>query len=187
MFILLVIGCSVLVALARGGRLANLANLRIRFVWLLFIPFLLQLLAFFPRPDFIAVNDTATQWIYAVSMGLAVVALLLNRHLPGVIWIAAGLLLNILVISLNGGFMPVSAAARAVAGLPELTARETNVVPMTAATVLPWLGDILPLPAFLPFATVYSPGDVLITIGGVIFTQRVLVQPNAKPNRQTDN
>jgi hypothetical protein len=112
--------------------------------------------------------------------------LILNRHLPGVFWIALGLFANILVISLNGGFMPVSLAAREIAGLPALTARQNNVVPMTDTTLLPWLGDILPLPAFVPFANVFSLGDVLIAIGGVIFTQRVLMQPLSGKDSQTD-
>jgi len=116
---------------------------------------------------------------------VAAIGLVLNRHLPGVVWIAAGLALNALAIVANGGFMPVDSGARAFAGMPPLTERDMNVVPMTAETRLPFLADILPLPSFLPFANVFSIGDVLITVGGVIFTQSI-VPPRPKTEPQAD-
>lgn len=180
MFILLVILVSVLIALLRGGRLQNLGELPVRYLGLLFVPLLLQFIAFSPLGELPVFETPLAKFIYAASLGIAVVALWLNRRLPGVIWITAGLFLNFLVIALNGGFMPVSASAREIAGMKPIDAREMNVVPMTAATLLPWLGDVLPLPAFLPFANVLSIGDLLIALGGIIFTQKTLVRP--KPN-----
>lgn len=175
MFVPLVLVLSVIIAFSRGGRLQNLARLEPRYIPLLFIPLLLQIIAFSPVGDLPLQGGPLARWLYAASLAAAVLALALNRHLPGVSWIAAGLALNFAVIALNGGFMPVSAGARDLAGLPPLTERDKNLIPLTDATVLPFLADILPLPRGVPFATVYSPGDILLALGGVIFIQRSLV------------
>lgn len=180
MFVLLVITASILIALARGGRVTSLSQFSLRYWGLLFVPLVLQIIAFSPIGDELVFQAPLAQYLYAASLGAAVPALALNRHLPGVGWIALGLCLNFIVITLNGGFMPMSAQARAFAGLSPLTGRANNVVPMTDSTVLPWLADILPLPAFVPLANVFSVGDVLILIGGLIFTQSGLVAPRKK-------
>lgn len=186
MFIPSVIVLSVFVALLRGGRLANLMPLQVKYIWLFFVPLLLQIIAFTSWGDIPISGVPLARYLYAVSMLIAIVGLVLNRHLPGVLVIAAGLALNFIVINLNGGFMPVSAAARQFAGLPPLTGRESNVVPMSDSTILPWLTDSIPLPPFLPLANVLSPGDLLILIGGIIFTQRALVPPKAEPNNSVN-
>jgi len=180
MFMLLIIVCSVLIALARGGRLRNLTELPVRYIGLLFVPLVFQLVAFSSIGDILLFETPLAQHLYAVSLAVAALALWLNRRLPGVAWIALGLFLNFLVISLNGGFMPVWATAREVAEMPPLTEREMNVIPMTQATILPWLADVLPLPSPIPFANVFSIGDLLIVVGGVIFTQQSLVPSKAK-------
>jgi hypothetical protein len=186
MFIPLVIFSSLLVALLRGGRLTNLAHLPLRHFWVLFLPLVLQLIAFSPLGDVTVSGVSLARVLYGASLGLAAFALWLNRQLPGVVWIALGLFLNCVVILLNGGFMPISAQARAVAGLPPVVGREMNVVPLTQDTILPWLGDILPLPAFIPFATVFSIGDILIAIGGILFIQRSLVPSKQRSSPFTE-
>ncbi len=174
MFILLVLAASLLIAILRGARVSDLANLRLRYAGLFFLPLLLQIIAFTPLGEALVLEAPLAHLIYVASLGLAAFALWLNRHLPGVKWIALGLGLNALVILMNGGFMPVSPAARAMAGMAPLTGRDNNVIPMTDATVLPWLGDVFPLPAFLPFANVFSIGDVLVALGGILFTQSIV-------------
>jgi hypothetical protein len=176
-YILVVLFISLGVALSRGGNLGALTNLQPRHLWLFFIPLGLQLIAFSPlgaSPEF---GQTPVKVFYLVSMAIAALALALNRHLPGLIWIAGGLSLNFLVIALNGGLMPVSPAARQFAGMPALTGPTMNVTPMSPETLLPWLGDVLPLPSWMPLANVYSPGDVVVAIGGVIFILKALLPP----------
>lgn len=176
MFIPLVLLLSFLVALARGGSVSTLARLPLHHVWFLFLPFLIQVIAFTPPGDIVVAGAPLAQYLYAISLALAAVGLVLNRQLPGAIWIAIGLALNSVVIFSNGGFMPVAASAREFAGLTPLTGRAFNVVPMVAETRLPFLADVLPLPSILPFANVFSIGDVLITLGGVIFIQSIVPQ-----------
>ncbi len=181
MAILALLVLSLLIALARGGSLGALANLQIRYLWLFFVPLILQLLAFTPLASAFGLGTDSTRVIYLASMLCGALALALNWQLPGLVWIAAGLALNLLVITLNGGFMPVLPAAREFTGLPALDSRDNNVIPMTSETRLWFLGDILPLPAWLPFTNVFSLGDVLITFGGVLFIQQALLPPRALP------
>lgn len=175
MAILFVLAAGVGIALVRGGNLDNLARLHPRYLWLFFLPLGLQMVAFSPigsSPEF---GLTLVKLVYLASMAIAALALALNWRLPGLIWVAVGLMSNFIVIASNGGLMPVSADARQFSGMPPLTGPNLNVLPMTPETALPWLGDILPLPSWMPLANVYSVGDVLITIGGLIFIQKALV------------
>ncbi len=181
MFIPLVLLFALAVALARGGSLNALLNLPVRQLWLFFVPLALQLLLFTPLASLFHFSTDATKLVYLVSMLAAALALVLNRHLPGVLWIAAGLVLNLLVITLNGGFMPVLPQARQFAGLPPINGRDNNVISMGTGTMLWFLGDILPLPAWLPHANVFSLGDVLITVGGILFIQQALVPSRTQP------
>ncbi|MGE5140486.1 MAG: DUF5317 domain-containing protein [Rudaea sp.] len=174
MFFLLVVLACLLIALLRGGRPANLAQFDIRFLWLAFVPFVLQLWLFSPLGSPYNEDERLVQLAYFGSMAIAALILLLNRHIPGLTWIAAGLALNLLVISLNGGFMPVSSQAREVAGLGPISGRDNNVVPLTESTLLPFLADIIPIPSWVPLANVLSIGDMVIAAGTFIFTQRAL-------------
>jgi Family of unknown function (DUF5317) len=178
-YILIILFASLLLALARGGRVSVLAELQPRFLWLFFVPLALQLIAFSPLGEAPEFGETLVRVVYLASMAIAALALVLNRHLPGLIWVAAGLILNFLVIAANGGLMPVWPAARQFAGMPPLNGPSMNVMAMDAGTLLPWLGDILPLPSWMPLANVFSIGDVLVMAGGVIFTQKALVSSHA--------
>ncbi len=177
MFILIVLLLSLGIALARGGRLDALVNLPVRQLWLFFVPLLLQLMVFTPVASLFGSSTDVARFVYLASMLTAALALALNRQLPGLLWIAAGLVLNVLVITANGGFMPVLPAAREFAGMAPLSGRDNNVILMGPDTSLWFLGDLLPLPAWMPLANVFSLGDVLITLGGVLFIQRALIPP----------
>ena len=174
MFFLLVVLVCLLVALLRGGRPASLAQSDIRYIWLAFVPFVLQLWLFSPLGSPYNEDEHLVRLAYFVSMAIAALVLLLNRHIPGLTWIAAGLALNLLVIALNGGFMPVSSQAREIAGIGPISGRDNNVVPLTDSTLLPFLADIIPIPSWVPLANVLSMGDLVIAVGTLMFTQRAL-------------
>ncbi len=89
-----------------------------------------------------------------------------NRRVEGVPLIAAGLLLNVVVITANGA-MPVSLYAEARAGLHDdsLLRADNGVHEIADAdTRLSALGDVVPVPLPLRPETV-SAGDVLIVSG----------------------
>ena len=174
MLIVAFIAVAFIVAIVRGGRLSDMANVPFRHFWLLFVPLLLQLALYSPLGARLPIDAAAVPSIYVVSMLVGAVVAWLNRSLPGFPLLLAGLLSNLLVISMNGGYMPVSADARAISGMPPLAGSANNVMPLTATSALWFLGDILPVPRAIPLANVYSLGDVLITAGGVLFVLTAL-------------
>lgn len=174
MFLAVVIAIAVLIALVRGGNLANLANIEFRWFYLLFIPLLLQLLIFTPLASYLPGGITLGTVIYLSSMMIGAVVVWQNRRLPGFPLLLAGLLANTLVIVANGGHMPVLAAAREIAGMPPLSGPDNNVTSLSDTSLFWFLADILPMPKLFPMANVYSVGDVLIGIGGVWFMTKVI-------------
>jgi hypothetical protein len=105
----------------------------------------------------------ATPILYVLSCAAVLVCVLRNVRIPGLAVIALGGGSNLLVIVLNGGFMPVAAeAARAAGQLPP--SGYVTTIDMTSPVLQP-LTDIFVVPQPLPLANVYSVGDLLIVIG----------------------
>src|SRR5712692_2027499 len=136
MIILLVIVLAIMIALLRGGRLSNFGDIPFRFFYLLFLPLVLQLIVFTPLGVYIPASTPLPVLIYIASMFTGAVLVWFNRALPGFKFMLIGLLSNIVLIVLNGGYMPVSMAARAVAGLPPFTGTHNNTIEMTSASPL---------------------------------------------------
>jgi len=101
--------------------------------------------------------------LHVVTYVAAVAFLWLNRRFPGAYVVGAGALLNGVVIALNGGTLPASAAAVERAGLTRDGGFANSAV--LDNPVLPWLGDAFAWPAPMPFANTFSVGDVLIVVG----------------------
>jgi hypothetical protein len=166
-WIAIVLGSSIVVSLVRGGKLSNLAAIEIRAWWLLFVGFGLQAVANWLPDD---------SWRVAIALFLSsyVVLLLvvwLNRADPG-LWIAGiGILMNFTVIALNQG-MPVLVEAIEVAGGSPDIALDAKHVLLDDGTLLPFLGDVIPLPR-----NVISLGDVFLAIGLGVFLEDQLRQP----------
>src|SRR6266536_1032352 len=101
------------------------------------------------------------------SYPIAGVFVIANRHLPGMLLIGLGALLNLIAMSANGGVMPASAAALDQAGLP--LHRDTYVnSTLVRDPRLPFLGDVFAIPEPVPLHNVFSVGDVCIGLGVVI-------------------
>ena len=144
-----------------GGRLSNLAGLRIRWAPLAVIGFAMQLI------------NPPGRWPLAMLLGsfvLLSVFTIANRRTPGFGLILIGVALNFLVIAANAG-MPVSASALRASGQEEtvgdLTDRADAYVkhhlagPEDRVLVL---GDVIGLPP--PVGQAISVGDIF-TYGGV--------------------
>jgi hypothetical protein len=120
MFILIVLAASLALALIRGGKIGNLAELKIRWSGVILIGFLIQVLIFSAYWQERSETQAVTQFAYLVSLGLLLTALTVNLRIPGMWLITFGFCLNFIVIALNGGHMPVAESALAVSGLPQL-------------------------------------------------------------------
>jgi Family of unknown function (DUF5317) len=158
--VLVVAVLAIAVAVASGGD--RLAGLRLRAVRLLVVAALLQLLAGTVASGSVAVR------VLTLLLSTALVGLFLwgNWEVAGVPLIAAGLLLNGIVIVANFA-MPVSVPAAERAGL---TAAELHLADdpfheqAGPHTLLADLGDSIPVA--LPLQPqVVSPGDVLVAAG----------------------
>ncbi len=165
---------AVLIGLACGGSPVGWDGLRLRW-WMLGAGSLgVQLVLFNPPLDEQAWALAWGPWLFAVSLvGVALVLLRNAATMPLArtpLRIAAlGVGLNLLVIGANGGYMPRSTEASAAVGRPVDTIadgqRLANVGILSDSTRLPWLGDVLPEPQWLPLSNVLSVGDLLLAAG----------------------
>lgn len=178
LWLALVLFIAITIALLRGGRLINLADIRLRFWWLLLLGFGLQAAtALIPAEESWA-STTATAMILISYLPL-VVLVLINRQREGM-WLAGiGILMNFSVIALNGG-MPVLEGAAAVAGGLEdralSLALDFKHVALDVSTRLPFLADVMPIRLF-GTGQVISLGDVLLAVGLGRFLEDELRQP----------
>jgi hypothetical protein len=156
---------AVALGLALGGRLATLAQIELRAPWLFLAAIGLQLVAF-PLPFFPwTTGETAASVLWVCSYALLVVGAALNARIAGVPIVAFGMLLNLVAILANGGTMPVRYEAMYDAG--RVYVAHANSTAMTEPS-LPWLVDRWAAPEWIPFANVFSVGDVLIAVGAVV-------------------
>ncbi|HEX5588910.1 MAG TPA: DUF5317 family protein [Candidatus Limnocylindrales bacterium] len=146
------------------GRLDGLLHLHFRWAALAVGGLLVQVVLFTPLGS--AVAGDLVPPIYIASTLAVFVAVVRNLRMPGMAIVAAGALCNLVAIGANGGLMPASAGALAVAGF-DGPGEHTNSVVLDAPAFEP-LTDIFAIPAWLPMANVFSVGDVLIGVGVVV-------------------
>jgi len=128
-----------------------------------------------------------------VVLPLTLVAMLAfalrNWHLWGVRLMAIGILLNLIVISFNGGLMPVSPEDIADANMLDRIENVQLGEPMPGSKAilmaprdarLWFLSDIIVFPPGSPVARVLSVGDVAIGLGLVIAVAEAVARTIAK-------
>ena len=160
MFILAAIPIGILLGLILGGSVAGLTELRLRWVPLLLLGLLAQL-AIFSAP-FDSLAGEGGPAIYVASTALVLAAVVRNIAVPGMWLVALGAGCNLAAIVANGGFMPADASA--IASIGGLGPGYSNSVVLEDPALRP-LTDIFAMPAWLPFANVFSIGDVLLGLG----------------------
>ncbi|MGZ6316606.1 MAG: DUF5317 domain-containing protein [Anaerolineales bacterium] len=144
-----------------------------RSIWLVMVGFIPQLLiAYLP-----ATRHLLPNWVAAASLALSLVFFLafvwLNRHLPGMPILLIGLVLNLLVMAANGGWMPISPeTASRVAGTdiskyisPGGRFGQKDILLLSQSMHFGFLADRFLLPAWSPYQVAFSAGDILIAAG----------------------
>src|SRR3972149_4525075 len=116
MFLLPSLLLGLVFAVLLGGRLSRLLEVRFRLSWTVVLALVAQVVIFSSLGD--AVPEALRRPLHLATYGLLVVFGLANLRLRPLIPGLAGMLLNTIAITANGGEMPVSAAAAAAAGLP---------------------------------------------------------------------
>ena len=176
MFMLYALPAGLLAGWLGGGELSRLGDARLRWAPLALIGLMIQVVLFF-GPVAERVGDLGMP-IYVGSTALVLVVVLRNLALGGLGLVAIGAASNLAAIVANGGSMPASPGALAALGR-EVNEGYSNSVVMDAPRLHP-LTDIFALPPPLPFANVFSVGDVLIAIG-VAWTIAVLMRRGGAP------
>ncbi len=161
MFILYAIPLGLILGLLTGGRLDRLAQARFRWAPLALAGLLTQLIVFF-GPVAERVGDLGVP-LYVGSTALVLAAVLRNVAVPGLALVALGAVSNLAAIVANGGYMPASPGALAALGR-EINAGYSNSAVVEEPALAP-LTDLFALPAWLPWANLFSVGDVLIAAG----------------------
>ncbi len=170
MFLVCALVLGVILGYLRGGRIAHLASLSMRLTWLVPIALVIQLLIF-PLFGDRPLLPYATTPLHLLSYALVFLFLALNVRILPLLAVGLGALLNILVICVNGGYMPSSATALSrsgaagVASALEAQGIYGNVRLMGQETRLNLLGDFLYLPRWVPLATAFSIGDLVMALG----------------------
>jgi hypothetical protein len=176
LWLALVLFVAMSVAVLRGGRLTNLADIRLRSWWLLPLGFVMQAVTAF-LPD--------RSWSESVGVGLVLFSyipllalVLLNRTRPG-LWLAGlGILMNFTVIALNGGMPVLGEAALVASGFsPDPQVAESfKHLSLDESSRLPFLADVIPL-RLVGHGQVISLGDVFLAVGLGLFLEAELRRP----------
>ena len=178
MFILYALVAGLVLGVAMGGRPSALASIQFRWAPLIAVGFLAQVVLF---TDAVAsrVGDAGPP-IYVLTTLMVGAAILRNASLRGIPLIVAGALSNLAAILANGGYMPATADAVATLGKHGAQAIYSNSSLVAAPSLAP-LVDRFALPRWLPFANVFSIGDVLIALGVIV----LIVATMRRPGRTT--
>jgi hypothetical protein len=172
-FILYAIVAGLIIGVATGGSPARLGDLRFRWAPVVALGLLVQV-ALFSTPFGAALGPLAP-WAYVGSTAIVLAAVARNVHIRGMALVLLGGLSNAVAIVVNGGYMPVSAAALAAMGRAEAAgysnSRLVDDVRLAALT------DIFAMPTWVPAANVFSVGDVLIGVGAAVVIVTAMRRP----------
>ena len=174
MVFLPVLAAAVLAGLVLGGRVGALASIRLRAMPLLYAAIALQLVAFPPAFLPFETGGVLSRALWLGSYACLLTAGLLNRHLRGIGLVLAGIALNVIAVTANGGVMPALPEAARAAGL-QAPATYNSVT--QAEPRLGWLVDRWAAPEWVPFANVVSVGDILLAVGGVVLVFAAMQVP----------
>lgn len=174
---LFVIILGILIGLISGGKLSNLSL--VKFYKFTFMGIFILFIDLILRNIIYRLNISGGNFMFYIYpyIGLAfyllvIVILDLNKHLKGFRLVEAGFILNFLPMVLNSGKMPVSKGALSSLGQDETILALERGLNLTHDLIVDntnfkILSDIIPIDFF--FQTVISLGDIVISIGLMIF------------------
>ena len=177
LWLAIVIFLALAIAVLRGGRLVNLGDIELSAWWILFVALGLQLgTRFLPEDDW-------SEWVGLAmvlsSFALLMVLVVMNRSKPGM-WLAGlGVLMNFVVIAVNGGMPVLAGAAEVASGFsvsdPDLSGSFKHVL-LDESSRLTFFADVIPL-RLVGIGEVISVGDIFLAVGLGVFLEHELRRP----------
>ena len=142
-------------------------------LWLVFVAFLPQFIVVYLPITLRLFPDWLVVGFLLASQFILLIFVWLNRRLMGMSILLCGVVLNIAVMTANGGFMPISpqTANRLV---PEDSLRDIqpgsrfgakDILLYSEDTRFEWLADRFLPPTWFPYQVAFSLGDVFIALG----------------------
>ena len=177
---------ALFISLICGGKMSRLGELVLREFWLVPLALLIQSCVYWAAVRGIWLGPS---WVSPVldtgSYFLLLIFTFRNRTLPGMRFISLGIMLNTLVIGLNGGVMPVDPSFLPEASRNALREGQGTHGLMTSSTHLSFLADRFYLDMLGLSKQVFSAGDVLLDIGIFLLIFKTLKQPKEIESRHT--
>ncbi|AET70742.1 hypothetical protein Desor_5365 [Desulfosporosinus orientis DSM 765] len=170
---------SLLIALAVskmcGGKLSRLGQLSLSEPWLVPVALIIQSGLYWAAVREVGLGtEWTSQFLSIGSYCLLLLFTYRNRACPGMRWIALGILLNTLVIAINGGVMPVDPMLLPEESREALLHGQGTHGLMTSMTCLPILADRFYINIF-GLKQMFSIGDILIDIGVFLLVLRTML------------
>jgi len=167
------IALGLVLGLLLGGRLERLADVRLRYLRLLFLAVIVRFGTEILITAGVGAADTLRVPLLVGAYGLLLFTLWHNRGYPGLALAFVGIASNAIVIAWNLGYMPVWLPALQASGLPTHLDSPLHLLldPGTAADFFSRLGplsDVVPIPVW-PVQNVASVGDLFLSAGLAIF------------------
>ncbi|WP_226670464.1 DUF5317 domain-containing protein [Metabacillus litoralis] len=179
---------ALVIGFLRGGSLKGFGDIQFKMGWVFPALLLFQFFIFSFQNKIAWIGEISTFSFVAVYI-IGLVFLWLNRHHAHFRLIFWGVLLNFIVILLNGGRMPVSHEAILLLDPSYFdTAKEGLYAKhafMTDNTMFSFLGDIIPLRAPYPIEQVISIGDIIMNIGAFLSIQSIMLRKEESMYPQT--
>ena len=169
---------SIIVGFIRKGSLMGFADLRLRGALIFPVLLLVQIFVFIFQSKWMVI-ELASVYIIMLVYVIGLYFLWLNRNLQGFLLIFVGVLLNFIVMAINGGRMPVSLEAAQILDPMYVEALKHGVyakhTALVETTKLGFLGDVIPFS--IPFRSnqVISIGDIFMNIGVFLFIQQLML------------
>jgi hypothetical protein len=169
--LLAVLAIGLVVGFATGGSLAQLGLIQFRGAIAVVFLYVMQGLARQVLPRMSAVSPSFVVWLWCCTTAALVALALLNIRLAGVPLIAAGLLLNLVVVAANAG-MPVgaqvAASGRSIVNSSTQSGTDSFYRVVDGSTRLLPLADVIGFKGPFGFAALFSLGDLLMFAGVVV-------------------
>jgi hypothetical protein len=168
---------GIIVSLIMGGSFRGLVNISVKHPWLIVISFIVQFVSIYLFPNYLLLA------VIASNIGLLLFSFL-NVKITGFKYMVMGIFLNLIVMIVNGGRMPVDVAAARILSpedVPALIAGEYGKhIALSENTYLNFLGDIFFLQYPYPRPIIISLGDIIFSLGIILFLYAVMVKGKKK-------